>query len=608
MDFTNRHDDELNRRRQVTSESPYEPDRPASQGYAAPGGVPPAFNQDSNSWYSRPITNSSQGGIDYTQALGLDPPLAPFPPSGGPAGYGSPRRQLYDDDHRLSEGQPEVGGLPQGKFRRSPSRESLTSSTTGDVLNFSTEGRASPALSVASSSGYRSFQDPGHGAPRSSSPYQSTPKPSTSYSQQPGFTPVSGYSGNLPHEDNRTETPGLGSSRATPIHSFRPVTPTHHQQAAPPAKKGENMDPMTGVAVGFASLFAENFLSHPCTVLRRQCQVHHRSRQYHLTPFALVKVVMNLQRYQGFSTFWKGIGSTFIVKGMFLVSEHVISEVTPFRRDVTPEGSTLKQLGGHVALKGISHLLVTPFFSAALVESVQSDIASERPGIFDCVREGSYRLVGYGMPQTTRLFPVWQLIFPTAIHGTFHYVISAISQWAVVKMVKYKETVSNRNLDEVVFVPSPRYPLQTDVLPSQPKTELQSSTAAMVQTYYIEVIGSFAGHFLADVLLYPLETILHRLHLQGTRTIVDDLDSGLSVLPITTRYEGVFDCYRCIVKEEGRIGLFKGFGALILQYTIHLAIIRLTKLLLDQISELSRGSGKKDAIHVQTEHQRRNEL
>ena len=54
----------------------------------------------------------------------------------------------------------------------------------------------------------------------------------------------------------------------------------------------------------------------------------------------------------------------------------------------------------------------------------------------------------------------------------------------------------------------------------------------------------FTGHLLADVLLYPLETVLHRLHLQGTRTIIDDLDSGLSVLPITTRYDGVFDCFR----------------------------------------------------------------
>lgn len=41
-----------------------------------------------------------------------------------------------------------------------------------------------------------------------------------------------------------------------------------------------------------------------------------------------------------------------------------------------------------------------------------------------------------------------------------------------------------------------------------------------------------------DVLFFPFETILNRLHLQGTRTIVDNLDTGVSVLPILTNYEG----------------------------------------------------------------------
>ena len=95
----------------------------------------------------------------------------------------------------------------------------------------------------------------------------------------------------------------------------------------------------------------------------------------------------------------------------------------------------MKQLSGHLGLKALSYCFVTPFFSAALIESVQSDIASERPGVFDCVREGSFRLLGYGMPQSTRLFPVWHLILPTAFHGTLHYVIAAITQVSPLKVV-----------------------------------------------------------------------------------------------------------------------------------------------------------------------------
>lgn len=69
--------------------------------------------------------------------------------------------------------------------------------------------------------------------------------------------------------------------------------------------------------------------------------------------------------------------------------------------------------------------------------------------------------------------------------------------------------------------------------------------------HYSEMSASLVGHMVADILLFPLETILHRLHLQGTRTIIDSLDCGIEVTPIITSYGGVLDCVRTIVDEEG---------------------------------------------------------
>ena len=34
---------------------------------------------------------------------------------------------------------------------------------------------------------------------------------------------------------------------------------------------------------------------------------------------------------------------------------------------------------------------------------------------------------------------------------------------------------------------------------------------------------------------------------QGTRSIIDNLDTGTSVVPILTRYEGVADCFSSLV-------------------------------------------------------------
>lgn len=62
-----------------------------------------------------------------------------------------------------------------------------------------------------------------------------------------------------------------------------------------------------------------------------------------------------------------------------------------------------------------------PFYAASLVESVQSDIASEKPGLFDVFREGSLRLLYWKSPQKGRMLPVWCLIGPTIGVGITKY-------------------------------------------------------------------------------------------------------------------------------------------------------------------------------------------
>ena len=71
--------------------------------------------------------------------------------------------------------------------------------------------------------------------------------------------------------------------------------------------------------------------------------------------------------------------------------------------------------------------------------------------------------------------------------------------------------------------------------------------------------------------------------MQGSRTIIDNLDSGREVIPILTRYEGFFDCLFSIRSEEGASGLFKGFGAVILQYTVHFLVIRFSASVIKEI-------------------------
>jgi hypothetical protein len=144
------------------------------------------------------------------------------------------------------------------------------------------------------------------------------------------------------------------------------------------------------VSVSLISLITENIISHPFVVLRRQSQVHHNSRHHHILPVRLVPVICHLYARQGISTLFKGLGSSLLVRGCALTVEDVLSKFTPWPKEINSR-TTFKQFGQHLILKSISLGIVLPFYSASLVETVQSDIASEKPGILDVFREGSAR-------------------------------------------------------------------------------------------------------------------------------------------------------------------------------------------------------------------------
>jgi solute carrier family 25, member 46 len=79
---------------------------------------------------------------------------------------------------------------------------------------------------------------------------------------------------------------------------------------------------------------------------------------------------------------FKGIGSSLLVRGMNLAVEDFLTKITPWPKEINSR-STMKQFSHHLILKALSFAVVTPFYAASLVETVQSDIASEKPGMLD---------------------------------------------------------------------------------------------------------------------------------------------------------------------------------------------------------------------------------
>jgi len=324
-------------------------------------------------------------------------------------------------------------------------------------------------------------------------------------------------------------------------------------------------DKYAGLGIGVTGLVAENIICHPFTILRRQCQVNVESRRYHTTPITLLPVLVNLNRWQGVAVLWKGIGSSLIIKGLNLGVEDCLSKFTPWPKEIDRH-SSLKMIGQHLLLKAVATALITPFYSASLVETVQSDIASEKPGFFDVFKEGLVRLISWSDPRCGRMLPVWVLMPPQVVYCVSHYIISTIVQGVWLQVLKATHREYQKLQGAVSKDP------QLSHLPGL--SQYQQHAAALT------------GHFVAETLLYPLETVIHRLHLQGTRSIIDNLDTGREVVPILTRYEGVSDCFSTILHDEGISGLFKGFGAVLLQYSLHFLIIKFSSKIISQVAQV----------------------
>ncbi|TKS65298.1 Solute carrier family 25 member 46 [Collichthys lucidus] len=378
--------------------------------------------------------------------------------------------------------------------------------------------------------GYRGRDDPLYGA---SYPLRSTGGPAELHHHWVTTPPDIPGSRNLHHGER---TPQYDEPLGEPGGPGAAAGGDAPQPGVPPA---EQLNRFAGFGIGLVSLFTENVLAHPCIVFRRQCQVNYHARCYHLTPFSAVTVMYSITKAQGLKSLWKGMGSTFIVHGVTLGAEGIISEVTPLPR--------------------LTAVVALPFYCASLIETVQSDIVRDdsASGLLDCVREGVTRLFGVGAPHSRRLLPLSCLLLPAALHAILRYAIAASIQRVVLWL-------------------------------HQRSRKQRADANNPLDAYFPELAAAWAGSLVADIALFPLETALHRLGLQGTRTIIDATDGVVAVgnggsplvLPVNTQYDGFSDCLHSIRRKEGVAGFYRGFGALAAQYALHGALLAAARTLL----------------------------
>ncbi|EJW85537.1 hypothetical protein WUBG_03548, partial [Wuchereria bancrofti] len=299
--------------------------------------------------------------------------------------------------------------------------------------------------------------------------------------------------------------------------------PTNENASSP--RKPHN--PMANVSIGITNLVTKILISHPCTVLRRQCQVHQFARSLHLTPFTLIPVVYKVVSCEGLLTLWKGAIGSGVLWGLSVAGEILLADIFGLPRSTA--------------------VCMTPFIVSSFIETVRSESGRcDEFRVMDVMINGISRLRFdfIGPRDNSKRFSLLYLLVPTTCLFTSHYLITiSLFDWIYVLAKRY---VSRKPLHE--------------------KTAFDQ--------YFPQIFATLTSQMLADFSLYPFETVLHRLYIQGTRTLIDNLDSGVTAISITAKYVGFFDCFRTIINRESFWSLYAGVGALGLQYVLHLCLLR----------------------------------
>ncbi|VDN98233.1 unnamed protein product [Rodentolepis nana] len=233
------------------------------------------------------------------------------------------------------------------------------------------------------------------------------------------------------------------------------------------------------------------------------------------------------------------------------------------------------------------------FFVNLPLSFFQSDIASEPTTLISCFKEGIKRLLPNIPPtgprmgsvggnlkadfraipiRTSRLLPFWRLVFPVTLLGVGHHVIRSFVHFGVVAYMRRDREPEQLDAEVIDSGVNPNAS-QTDqaLLTSHRRDAMLQTTCSLFVT---DLSADMVSCLAADVIVYPLETIVVRLCVQGTRTLVDNLDSGDSVVPIISSFNGIFDVLRSAsTSPSGFLGLYRGFGSLLLQYAVQIALL-----------------------------------
>lgn len=350
----------------------------------------------------------------------------------------------------------------------------------------------------------------------------------------------------------------------------------------------------------------QHILLHPFIVLRRTCQVNRKCSPYLcIQPFSLIPFLYHQQRNQGIGALYKGLSSELLVKGITLGTETAIANYAEWPTN-TGSKNYIKDSIKIITLRALSVALSTPFICSSLIATVQSVIVvRDRPSFVDCLRDGFLRIIHLRSTPSARMLPIWLLVVPTVFYHVSHSTIVHLAKHFVSifranflcspRLTRGNKSRHSTQVSRLSTMDDTKDSRQHDLTLNYDSTNTSIDTDG-VEEDSSQISTSIIASFVADIALLPVETVMNSLFIQGTRTIIDNCDETTVVLPALTNYDGFNDCYQSIIKFEGTLGLYKGLGAILLQYSVHFLLFRSLYYILRECRSNSSGNAHQKSM------------
>lgn len=303
-------------------------------------------------------------------------------------------------------------------------------------------------------------------------------------------------------------------------------------------------------------------------------------------PLETIKYLTEMRQKEGWKSLYPGFGLGLLAQGFAVTYESVLNMVLARIFSKAAETTSLMTRLSLAALTKSLELAVYiplhPIYRNALIIRTQTNSPSTRKvitsysGFWHACKNELCRFSPFGPPTYTNSLPLASVFVPSCL-------LSIVSERLLTIVYKYlhrfisKSKLTDKRVSSRRHHPQRRPPrtsslrqsLSRELLTSSPTstspqpTELARDSSSRdahskslsdettLYSFYPEVVCGITSSMVTRAIVYPAETIIFRLMLQGSGVLKND-----------TTYTGFWNCLTTIIREEGWwYGLYQGIGS-----------------------------------------------